>query len=556
MSSQNPRVVVIGAGIGGLTTAAILARAGLTVTVLEAHIYPGGCAGTFFHQGFRFDAGATVAGGFYPGGPMDRLAGATGIDDWEATPTAAAMAVHLPDYLQVSNSGNGHLKAILHYGDERRWQERQRVFGAQSMGFWQWQEKTADLLWNLALRLPPWPPQTPNELGKLVARGAAWAASHPFQSLDPRVAMAAFQPLAPKLKDADERLRLFIDGQLLIAAQTTSYAANALYAASALDLPRRGMVHFHGGMGTIAEKLVDAIRASGGEVHFRSEVKAIRMEQGRPVSVSTKRNQEYDADIVIANLTPWNIAELLGDQAPQSIAKLPKRPDSGWGAFMLYAGIDETALDKIPQQDPRLAETLHHQIIVQEPLGEGNSVFVSISPPGDRRRAPAGKRALTISTHTGMNGWWILQRHDRKRYEQRRAAYSERIFKAVARIIPEIRAASELILPGTPVTFNRFTRRKLGWVGGVPQKSLFQAWGPRLAQNLWMVGDSIFPGQSTAAVALGGMRVADAVLSTLDSVQTRRVQDRRGQWEGNQPNGAAIGSTIQTCTSTYVLQKN
>jgi phytoene dehydrogenase-like protein len=67
----NPRVVVIGAGIGGLTTAAALARTGLQVTVLEAHIYPGGCAGTFYHQGFRFDAGATLAGGFYPGGPLD-----------------------------------------------------------------------------------------------------------------------------------------------------------------------------------------------------------------------------------------------------------------------------------------------------------------------------------------------------------------------------------------------------------------------------------------------------------------------------------------------------
>ena len=36
------RIVVVGAGIGGLTTAALLAKAGLDVTVLEAHVYPGG----------------------------------------------------------------------------------------------------------------------------------------------------------------------------------------------------------------------------------------------------------------------------------------------------------------------------------------------------------------------------------------------------------------------------------------------------------------------------------------------------------------------------------
>ena len=77
-----------------------------------------------------------------------------------------------------------------------------------------------------------------------------------------------------------------------------------------------------------------------------------------------------------------------------------------------------------------------------------------------------------------------------------------------------------MILPGTPVTFQRFTNRFQGWVGGFPQTNLFRAWGPRLAPKLWMVGDSIFPGQSTAAVALGGMRVARQVLAEIEKIPT------------------------------------
>jgi phytoene dehydrogenase-like protein len=69
-----PHTLIIGAGIGGLTTAALLLKAGHKVTVLEAHVYAGGCAGTFYHKGYRFDAGATLAGGFAPGGPHARLA--------------------------------------------------------------------------------------------------------------------------------------------------------------------------------------------------------------------------------------------------------------------------------------------------------------------------------------------------------------------------------------------------------------------------------------------------------------------------------------------------
>ena len=41
------KVVVVGAGIAGLTSAAILSKQGLSVTLIESHTQSGGCAGTF-----------------------------------------------------------------------------------------------------------------------------------------------------------------------------------------------------------------------------------------------------------------------------------------------------------------------------------------------------------------------------------------------------------------------------------------------------------------------------------------------------------------------------
>jgi phytoene dehydrogenase-like protein len=69
------------------------------------------------------------------------------------------------------------------------------------------------------------------------------------------------------------------------------------------------------------------------------------------------------------------------------------------------------------------------------------------------------------------------------------------------------------VLPGTPVTFEFYTRRPQGMVGGFPQRSLFDVRGPGTGiPNLRLVGDSIFPGQSTAGVTLGGMRVAADII--------------------------------------------
>ncbi|MEM1008467.1 MAG: NAD(P)/FAD-dependent oxidoreductase [Myxococcota bacterium] len=483
------KIVVVGAGIGGLSAAGALAKQGHQVIVLEAHVYPGGCAGTFFHKKMRFDAGATLAGGFYPNGPMDKVAQALDIASWGGVPVAETMRVQLP-------SG----QSIMRYADERRHAERERAFGTQSRAFWTWQEQTADLLWALANQTPSWPPQSLGQTRNLIRTGLRWLNKHkPYRQL-PRLLWDGLRSVGGRLRDQSQALRLFLDAQLLIASQATSQHTNALYAASALDLPRRGIEHFPKGLGSIASSMVDAVRQHGGEVYMRQEVNRVQHQPHRqPMLVHTKRGAQFEADQVIFNLPPWNIRTLLEQRAPKSVQKLPQMPRTGGGAFMIYASVDTHVLGNAPVH--------HHQLVLREPLGEGNSLFLSLGGD-DPTRAPEGQRPLTISTHTQLERWWPLFEQDRDAYEAQKASMQEQMLESIRQAFPTLHAGIRWSMPGTPVTFQRFTRRAWGWVGGFPQVRLWGHWGPRLQKHIWMVGDSIFPGQSIAATALGGLRVA------------------------------------------------
>jgi C-3',4' desaturase CrtD len=480
--------VVIGAGVGGLTAAALLLRAGHRVTVLEAQTYPGGSAGTYFHKGYRFDAGATLAGGFSPGGPHARVAEALGLT-WPISPVDPAWVVHLPDG-----------RTVTQWADADRWTaEWQRVFPDMG-GFWRQQELLADISWDISSRPFPWPPRSPADLATLAV------GLRPKTLLSLPYLTTTIGRLAPA---GDPMFRAFLDGQLLISAQTTAERANALYGSAALDLPRRGVNHVHGGIGGLADTLVAWIRDNGGEVLFRQRVEAItRGVDGRVLSVSTSKGQTFSGDRFIGNLTPWALAGLLGEGTPPAMQRDVAQLKPTWGAFTLYLGVERAALptDLVG----------HHQVIVDhtQPLGEGNSVFVSLSDPDDETRAPAGMLAATLSTHTDVAPWWALRNGpDEDAYLARREAYTERLLKAAETAIPGLRAATQLIMPGTPVTFEFYTGRPLGMVGGFAQTSIFTARGPQTGlPNLWLVGDSIFPGQSTAGVTLGAMRVAADVV--------------------------------------------
>ncbi len=508
------KVIVIGAGIGGLTTAALLAKDGYDVTVMEAQTYPGGSASTYYHKGYRFDSGATVAGGFQPNGPHYLIGQILDLD-WDVHTYEPAWVVHMPGR-QVALTANNE-DVLRNFPD--------------SAAFWDEQARIADLGWSLSAQGLPWPPTDMSEAWQIAKVGIT-NLPHDLQII-PFALMKTKQWMHLRGVADDPEFARFIDGQLLISAQTTSSNAYALYSATALDLARQGVYHAEGGIGSIAEQLVGKLEEYGGTIEYRRHVTDIEVDDGRVAGIKAKKGRRdkqadfFPADVVVANVTPWSLEKLLGHAAPASLRRETTQRSTTYGAFVVHLGLKE---DFLPDDFPD-----HHQFLmdVKGPLGEGRSLFMSVSPDWDDSRAPAGERAVTITTHTKIQPWWDLLQQDEDAYYARKDAYAETFIHNINKYIPGFKDAVTLVLPGTPVTYQFYTKRHKGMVGGFPQTSLFNARGPRTEiPNLRIVGDSIFPGQSTAGVSLGAWRVAEDIRRHMSVRNRLTVHQRTGKTAG------------------------
>lgn len=186
---------------------------------------------------------------------------------------------------------------------------------------------------------------------------------------------------------------------------------------------------------------------------------------------------------------------------------LERDRDSLGGAVVVFLGVPE---DEVAGQP-----LTHHQLLqsYRRPLGEGNNMFVSVSAPGDLDSAPAGHRAVMVSTHTELAAWEGLPPAD---YRARKDALAVHLVGCARRVYPHLGERAVAREAGTPRTYQRFTFRPRGAVGGVRQRlgNTNQRAVPHDlgVPGFWLVGDSTWPGLGTVSCVIGSGIVADGVL--------------------------------------------
>jgi phytoene dehydrogenase-like protein len=476
-------VAVIGSGFGGLTAAALAAGSGLRVAVFERHTRPGGCAGDFALGGYWFPAGATVVTGLEHGGILRQVFDALAISV-ESQPLDPSIVFRLDG------------RAIPYVASSDGWiDEFRRAFPDAPAGyarFWEWTHGIGGIVYRVGSALPSLPIQRWADVRR-TSRAARPEVAKTLPLLFQTLGAIKARLGASGHAAADA----LIDSLLLDATGATAARCSAIQGALALDLYRRGCQWVEGGTARLARELVRNIRRNGGEVFFAAEVTALAPSSGC-WRLTLAGGQEVLARRVVANIPPAALDRLRGGRPA-----LPAAGDA-WGAFVLHLGIDGAALAPMHP---------FHQVITSthEMEAEGASCLVSVYPGrGDR----SDRWSISVSTHTRAEGWFDYP----ARTACRRAGLESRLLRAAAEVIPGLDSRVKVMRSATPATFQRFTGRPGGFVGGLvqyPGNVAFRAPHHRPGRGLFLAGDHVFPGQGTVGTALSGINAYRDVVESL-----------------------------------------
>jgi C-3',4' desaturase CrtD len=499
-------VAIVGGGLAGMATAARLQAAGLTTLVLEAHGLPGGCAGYFTQQSFSFDVGATTLVDFGPDGVGRQFLDEIGCE----LPPADLLdyKAWLPD------------RTVCLWRDSDRWaEERLGCFGSTPnyRAFWSLLDTLASTFWHATRRGATMPLRRLADLWKnlsaIEARNLPLLRYVTWTMADAMRAHGVYSDVA---------LRTFLGMLVEDTLHTTIEEAPLINAALGITIRGAALMRVRGGMRGFWNALVPCYNALGGILKVGHSVQKIEQATSGYCLHTTKGM--FRASTVVSALPAANTYQIApGPVKKRLLAHVHRERSRLGGALVAFLGVPEAEVSCEP--------FTHHQLFQNygRPFGDGNNMFISVSSPGDLLSAPAGYRAVMISTHCGLDEWENLSPED---YAGKKAAAQRSLLEYARCVYPRLGERAVISRFATPKTYLKFTRRDRGAVGGVRQ-TLWNTNFFALSQdigisNFFLVGDSTWPGLGTVACIAGSRIAAEAVLGSKARVQStaqRKAQE-------------------------------
>ncbi|MFM9015305.1 MAG: phytoene desaturase family protein [Candidatus Nanopelagicus sp.] len=365
-------VVVVGAGLAGLSAALRLAGAGRSVTVVERESVPGGRNGLLNKSGFAFDTGPSVL--TMPDLISDALACVgEDIKDWlDLVPLKPLYRAFYDDGSQLD----------VHADTNQMQAEISKTIGSQeAIGYGRYVDFVTKLY--------------KYEMNDFIDRNI----DSPFNLLTPNlarlIAIGGFRKLAPKVNQflKDPRTQKVYSFQAMYAGVSPQQAL-AIYAVIAYMDSVNGVFFPKGGMHAVPRALASAAQKHGVTFKYNATVTSIERSNGRAKAVITDKGERIPCDVVVLNPDLPIAWRNLLHKEPISVKRLKYSPSCVTLLIGSNKSYDHLAHHNIhfgKSWDGVFDELIKKKVLMSDP-----SILVTIPSKDDPDLAPAGKTSYYI----------------------------------------------------------------------------------------------------------------------------------------------------------------
>lgn len=480
------RVVVIGAGMGGMCAAARLAKLGHEVTIVEASPHYGGKCRSETIAGFTFDAGPTlltipaVYRDFFQrtGKHLGQVLTVEPVDpsfDYRFADGSSVLFANLSRKKTVAAINSTLGQGV---GDE-----------------WDRALTDAEAMWDVSRE-----PFVERELRvkSFITRSALrdLFIIKPWRSLR-------------SIHFKDQRLQMIMDRYATYSGSDPRKAPLVLSTIAFIE-EAFGAWHIKGGMGKLAEAVYQRCLELGVKFEFNAKVEKVITHRKRATGVLLGDGRTFEAEKVVANC---DAATLYNTMIDPRLAKAERRKigkaQQSFAGFSIYLGLAG-----------KNAELSHHTVLFPANYdAEFDALFTTHSPvaeptiyicaPRDETMAPAGCHSLSILVNAPTHGGFDWSDQDFAR------RYAEKIIDHVE--ARGIRIRDRIILQEirTPLDLQNATFSPGGSIYGTSsngaRSAFLRARNRSPINNLYLVGGSAHPGGGLPLVALSAEMVAEAI---------------------------------------------
>src|SRR3989338_6262486 len=495
-------VIVIGSGIGGLTSASLLSKRGLKVLIVEQNSTAGGLCNSILKKGYAFDIAASLFWGFGHGEVFHWLFSEFNI---------------LNDLLEresIIRKIEPGLQVILPNHRINIYSERNRFYEELKREF------PSDMS-NL-IKLYQESDRIEDEIYYILNKVHFYSLKNHYQHENKRLKKLyiAISLLLKRKKDIlhiskwvnSSEIERFIDLQLIYFIHKKTSDIPLPLSSIILGIPKRGIYGIHGGAQMLTQIFEKQLIKFGGNIIYNSVVEEIILKRGKACGVKVRQGNsvsELKTEWVISDTTFSNIEDSLikKKRKKNQFSRINKKIGGGIVPVSVLLGVDEKVIPELMGE---------HAVMMRDyelPASGSNIIFISVSPGWDETRAPHGKRCITATCFLSQN------EASKINWEMERENKTKEMIDNLEQLIPFISEFIDCAYSITPDDYQRMTLRRNGMLRSFSNQSDFYGFNSPSSKTpvrrLLMVGDEVFPGLGVAHTAKSGIRAAEEILKRI-----------------------------------------